>query len=98
MAETYSSDNTNEFSALLKRKLREDGMLLREASEKGASEKELEQQKVDMMKTVYRMLVYAYGELQLLLLGHRKSTGNIQKSPRLTRPKVSTRKYAAEKT
>ena len=34
MAETYSSDNTNEFSALLKRKLREDGMLLREASEK----------------------------------------------------------------
>ncbi len=62
MAETYSSDNTGEFSALLKRKLREDGMSLREASEKGASEKELERQKVEMMKTVYRMLVYAYGE------------------------------------
>ena len=63
MEETYSSDNTNEFSALLKSKLREDGMLLREAAEKkGASEKELEQQKVEMMKTVYRMLVYAYGE------------------------------------
>ena len=63
MAETYSSDNTNEFSALLKSKLREYGMLLREAAEKdGASEKELERQKVEMMKTVYRMLVYAYGE------------------------------------
>lgn len=62
MAETYSSDNTAEFTSLLKRKLREDGMLLREASEKGASEKDLERQKVDMMKTVYRMLSYAYGE------------------------------------
>lgn len=40
MAETYSSDNTNEFSALLKSKLREYGMLLREAAEKdGASER-----------------------------------------------------------
>ena len=33
MAETYSSDNTNEFSSLLKSKLREDGILLREAGE-----------------------------------------------------------------
>lgn len=62
MPETYSSNNTNEIAALMKRKLREFGMQLRENAEQGASVKQLEQQKVEMMKTIYRMLVYAYGE------------------------------------
>ena len=62
MAETYCSDNTSEFASLLKRKLREYGLQLRDLAESGKSEKQLEQQKVEMMKTVYRMLVYAYGE------------------------------------
>ena len=86
MAETYSSDNTNEFSALLKRKLREDGMLLREASEKGASEKELEQQKVDMMKTVYRMLVYAYGEPPTSFTWAPKIDGKYTEKPKTYTP------------
>ena len=62
MPETYSSDNTSEIASLLKRKLREYGLQLREMSETGASQKKLERQKVEMLKTVYRMLVYAYGE------------------------------------
>ncbi len=62
MAETYNSDNTKEIAAILKSKLREYGMTLRDAAEKGASQKELEKQKVEMMKTVYRILVYAYGQ------------------------------------
>lgn len=62
MAETHNSNNTSEFDALLKRKLREFGITLREESEKGATERALEQRKVEMMKTVYRMLVLAYGE------------------------------------
>ena len=86
MAETYSSDNTNEFSALLKRKLREDGMLLREASEKGTSEKELEQQKVDMMKTVYRMLVYAYGEPPASFTWAPKIDGKYTEKPKTYTP------------
>ena len=86
MAETYSSDNTNEFSALLKRKLREDGMLLREASEKGASEKELEQQKIDMMKTVYRMLVYAYGEPPTSFTWAPKIDGKYTEKPKTYTP------------
>ena len=86
MAETYSSDNTNEFSALLKRKLREDGMLLREASEKGASEKELEQQKIDMMKTVYRMLVYAYGEPPTSFTWAPKINGKYTEKPKTYTP------------
>ncbi|MCM1108242.1 MAG: C1 family peptidase [Clostridium sp.] len=62
MAETHNSNNTSEFNTLLKRKLREFGITLREESENGASERTLEQHKVEMMKTVYRMLVLAYGE------------------------------------
>lgn len=62
MAETRNSNNTSEIASLMKRKLREFGITLREESEKGASEKELEKHKVEMMKTIYRMLVLAYGE------------------------------------
>ena len=62
MAETYSSDNTSEIASLMKRKLREYGLQLRELSEQGKNETQLEQQKVEMLKTIYKMLVYAYGE------------------------------------
>ena len=62
MAETYSSDNTSEIASLMKRKLREYGLQLRELSEQGKNEAQLEQQKVEMLKTIYKMLVYAYGE------------------------------------
>lgn len=62
MAETYVSNNTSEFCSHLKRKLREFGMQLREKSAAGAGEKELQALKVEQMKTVYRMLVMAYGE------------------------------------
>lgn len=62
MAETYCSDNTAEIASLMKRKLREYGLQLRDMAEKGKSEAQLEQQKVEMLKTIYKMLVYAYGE------------------------------------
>ena len=62
MAETYVSNSTSEFNSHLKRKLREYGILLREKADKGAGVKELEAEKVEMMKTVYRMLTLAYGE------------------------------------
>ncbi len=61
MAETYNSNSTSEFNGHLKRKLREFGIQLREKSDNGASEKELEQTKVEQLKTVYRLLVMAYG-------------------------------------
>ncbi|MCD8318684.1 MAG: aminopeptidase, partial [Paraprevotella sp.] len=86
MAETYSSDNTPEFSKLLISKLREDGILLREAAEKGTSEKELEKQKVDMMKTVYRMLVYAYGEPTTSFIWAPKVNGKYTEKPKTYTP------------
>lgn len=62
MAETYVSNSTSEFCGHLKRKLREMGLQLREKADKGASQKQLEAEKVEMMKTVYHMLTLAYGE------------------------------------
>ncbi len=62
MAETYVSNSTSEFNSHLKRKLREFGIQLREKSAQGATVKQLEAEKVEMMKTVYRMLTLAYGE------------------------------------
>ena len=61
MPETYVSNSTSEFCGHLKRKLREFGITLREKSEAGMSEKQLEALKVEQLGTVYRMLVMAYG-------------------------------------
>ncbi len=61
MPETYVSNNTNEFCSHLKRKLRECGILLREAALAGKSQVQLEEMKVEQLKTVYRMLTLAYG-------------------------------------
>ncbi len=62
MGETYVSNSTSEFNSHLKRKLREMGIQLREKASQGASLKQLEAEKVEMMKTVYHMLSLAYGE------------------------------------
>ena len=62
MAETYVSNSTSEFNGHLKRKLREIAINLREKSQAGSSVKELEAYKVEELKTIYKMLVMAYGE------------------------------------
>lgn len=61
MRETYTSNNTDAFSSLLKRKLREFAVRLRDASAKGAKEKELLQMKKEQLKVVYKMLAQVYG-------------------------------------
>lgn len=62
MTETYNSNNTSEIDNVLKRKLREFGIALREKAEGGAGQKALEQMKTEQLKTIYRILVLAYGE------------------------------------
>ena len=61
MRETYTSNNTDAFNSLLQRKLREFGVRLRDASAKGAKEKELLAMKKEQLKVVYKMLVQVYG-------------------------------------
>ena len=61
MKESYTSDNTSAFSALLKTKLREFGLELRKAHENGKKEKELLNLKKEQLKVVYKMLAQVYG-------------------------------------
>ena len=61
MRETYTSNHTDAFSSLLKRKLREFGVRLRDAAAKGAKEKELLAMKKEQLKVVYKMLAQVYG-------------------------------------
>jgi len=56
MPETYASNNTSRFTSLLKRKLREDGLKLREA--KG----DLQKMKTDMLAEIYHILVLGFGQ------------------------------------
>lgn len=62
MPETYSSNNTAQMAMLLKTKLREFGLALREQVNKGAKAAELEKSKTEMLGTIYRMLALNLGE------------------------------------
>ncbi len=62
MEETNSSENTGWMTRLLKRKLREQGLNLRELKASGKTKKVLQAAKFNMMKDIYRMLVLNLGE------------------------------------
>lgn len=62
MPETYQSNNTSNMATLLKLKLREYGLDLREAASEGASAKKLQKMKVGQLSEVYRMLALCLGE------------------------------------
>ncbi len=62
MPETYQSNNTSNMATLLKLKLREYGLELREAGAEGASAKKLQKMKVGQLSEIYRMLVLCLGE------------------------------------
>lgn len=62
MVETFSSENTSRMSGLIKLKLKEYGLQLRDQSAKGAKLPALEKSKTEMLGTIYRMLVLNLGE------------------------------------
>ena len=62
MEETYSSENTAWMTKLLKRKLREQALELRDMKNGGKSETQIEARKVEMLGVVYRMLALNLGE------------------------------------
>ncbi|MBQ2186180.1 MAG: C1 family peptidase [Bacteroidaceae bacterium] len=86
MAETYNSNSTSEFCGHLKRKLREFGIQLREKSEAGTSEKDLEKMKVEQLKTVYHLLVLAYGQPPKSFTWAPKKDGKTIGSPKTYTP------------
>lgn len=62
MPETASSNNTGKLSTMLARMLRQTGIRMREAAEKGASEAQLLSMKEKTLTSVYRLLVLTLGE------------------------------------
>ena len=61
MPETYTANHTSQFNQLLKWKLREMGLQLRDSAADGKSEAQLIDLKTDMLATIYHMLTLAYG-------------------------------------
>ncbi len=63
MPETYSSNHTSRMSELISLRLREDGLILRKMCQnKSTTEQQLQEKKMEMLQTVYRMLAFTLGE------------------------------------
>lgn len=62
MPESFNASNTNRMAAILSQKLREYGLTLRKAYEKGERKKQLEERKVKMLSVVYNILASCLGE------------------------------------
>lgn len=87
MEETYSSSNTSKLRSLLSLRLREDGLTLRKMKSEGASAKQLQEKKEEMLAGVYRMLALTLGEPPTEFTWTRKdSKGNV----------VSRKKYTPQ--
>lgn len=62
MPESEHSNNTSQMGSLLNESLRRSGMELRHLAEKGASEQDLRQHKMEALQDVYRILALCLGE------------------------------------
>ena len=62
MPETFNTNNTSSIASLIKLKLREDGLLLREMAKNGHNATTLQNKKTEMLGTIYRMLALSFGE------------------------------------
>ncbi len=61
MAETFNSNSTSMLRRLLRRKLREQGLQLRQMVKEGKPIKQIRRQKINQLKDIYRMLVIGLG-------------------------------------
>lgn len=96
MPETYSSNHTSQMSSLIKLKLREDGLELRTMANKGFTDKQLQDKKMEMLQTIYRMLVYTLGEPPAeFTWTQRNAKGEIVSTDTYT-PKSFAEKFANE--
>jgi bleomycin hydrolase len=62
MPETYHSSHTRDLSSILCKKLREDGIRLRQMHEQGKSVNSLRKAKEEMLIDIYKILVFHMGE------------------------------------
>lgn len=62
MPETYAANSTSTYSTLLKTKLREYALTLRQLIAQGKSDKQVQAEKKQMLTTIYKMLVRSFGQ------------------------------------
>jgi len=95
MPETYNTNNTSSISSLIKLKLREDGLQLREmAGQKGMTAKKLQAAKTEMLTTIYRMLALTMGEPPAEFTWTQKDAKGESVSTDTYTPKSFFEKYA----
>lgn len=97
MPETYSSNHTSQISSLIQLKLREDALILREmANNKSTTEKMLQDKKMEMLQTIYRMLAISFGEPPAeFTWTQRNAKGEVVSTEKYT-PKSFAEKFANE--
>ena len=94
MKESYTSENTSAFSALLQTKLREFGLELRKAHESGKKEKELQNLKKEQLKVVYKMLAQVYGVPPTeFTWAPKDANGKYREEPQVYTPRGFYEKY-----
>ena len=85
MPETYSSSNTSEMSHLIRSKLREFGLELREMHSKGSGISDLRNRKTRMLQDIYKLLVINLGNPPKTFSWRYKDTdGNISEMKEYT--------------
>ena len=62
MPESFSSDNTSKMATIIKSKLREQGLQLRDMVAKGKKAKDIEAAKTEMLGVIYHMLALTIGQ------------------------------------
>ena len=62
MPETYSADNTSKMAQIMKSKLREQGLELRDMLSRGKKAGDIQKRKAEMLQEIYRMLCLTLGE------------------------------------
>lgn len=62
MPESYSSDNTSKMASLIKSKLREQGLQLRDMVAQGKKQKDFDAAKTEMLGVIYHMLALTIGQ------------------------------------
>ncbi|MFH2096696.1 MAG: C1 family peptidase [Bacteroidota bacterium] len=62
MPETKNSDNTGWMNRMISRKLREDGLILRDLVAAKTSNDNIQARKIEMLGEIYKMLAYNFGE------------------------------------
>ena len=88
MPETYASNNTSRLRSLLQRRLREDGLLLRQALSEGKKKADVQKMKEDMLAQVYHVLVLAFGQPPTTFTWAPKDhDGNYRETPKTYTPR-----------